>query len=669
MLALAALTCAWLQGTAQDPPQELAELVVTGRAEVLLEAADAAAQGLVEAAEIEARPWLRTGELLEVVPGVIVTQHSGTGKANQYFLRGFNLDHGTDFALSYDGMPVNLPSHGHGQGYADLNFVIPELVAAVEYRKGPYYPSAGDFASAGAAALRSFDALPYGFAKFGAGDDAFGRLVVADSPALGNGRLLYGFAAEHGDGPWQRPENAVKFNALLKYSAGDARDGWSLQPMLYSGAWDATDQVPQRAVDSGALSPLSTLDRSDGGESSRLALIGNWWRGGGDSMTRANAYLSYYRLDLFSNFTYFLHDPVRGDQFEQVDRRLVGGGGLSHELDGAWFGAETAHTVGLQARLDYVPVVGLYATRARQRLSTVREDRVRESSLGLYYENRTQWIDGLRSLAGLRADAYSFDVGNRTGGSSGGENDAILSPKLGLIAGPWADTEFYANAGLGFHSNDARGVTAAVAAADPLVRSAGGELGLRSAPLDGWNTTLSLWLLELDSELLFVGDAGTTAASRPSRRHGLEWANFYAVADWLTLDADVSLSRARFTDPDPAGDRVPGAIEAVVAAGATVEDPSGLFGSLRLRHFGPRALVEDDTVRSSASTLLNLRAGYHAARWSLYLDVLNLLNSAGHDIDYYYASRLPGEPAAGVEDVHFHPVEPRSFRVYLELRF
>lgn len=667
-------TVLWAQTAA---PQTLEPVVVTGRADDLVGIAGSASEGRVGQAQFQTRPLLRPGEVLEVVPGVVVTQHSGTGKANQYFLRGFNLDHGTDFSTRVDGVPVNLPTHGHGQGYMDLNFVIPELVDHVTFRKGPYYADVGDFSSAGTADFHLFNTLPDGLVKLGVGEDDFYRLVVAHAPQLGPGHLLYAFEGNYYNGPWERAEQFRKLNGILKYTLRSGPSRFSLGATAYYGRWNATDQIPLRAVAQGLISRLGTLDPSDGGRTGRYSLYANWSYKGDRSLTTANAYVFYYHLNLFSNFTFFLNDPDNGDQFEQVDRRVVVGSHAAQTWDTTWLGSAMDHTLGLQVRHDAIPAVGLHKTRQRARLSTVRDDTVHETSVGMYYQNQTQWLPMVRTVAGLRGDVFVFDVNSNVAINSGNRSAAIVSPKLGLVLGPWARTELYLNGGFGFHSNDARGTTIRIDPStgepaqrvDPLVRTKGAEVGVRTTWIPGLNSTLAFWYLTLDSELLFVGDAGITEPSRASQRYGVEWTNFYKITSWLTLDFDLSYSRARFIESDPAGHYVPGAVELVIATGATVELPNGLFGSLRARHFGPRPLIEDNSVRSDATTLVTLQAGYRYKNWLAQLDVLNLFNSKDHDIDYFYPSRLPGEPAAGVDDLHFHPVEPRTVRFSLAYKF
>ncbi len=676
MTWLAAVLAGGVVGTSGQEVTRLPAVVVEERSDSLVGIATTASQGTVGAAQLEQRPLLRPGEVLETVPGLIATQHSGGGKGNQFFVRGFNLDHGTDFATTVEGMPVNLPTHGHGQGYTDLNFLIPELVATVQFRKGPYFADKGDFASAGAADIRYVDALPGTLVQTEAGFYGYGRGLVAGSPAWGGGRLLYALEASHHDGPWTDPEDFQKFNGVLRFR----RDGWGVTLMGYRGEWEATDQVARRAVNSGVVGRFGTLDDTTGGDSQRYSLSADWRGDDGAGRTEATAFAYYYDLDLFSNFTYFLNDPVNGDQFEQKDSRWVTGFDVRHTREGEGGGFPMENTIGVQFRTDVIRN-GLFNTVAQRRLATVRRDDVLQMSGGVFAENKTQWAEKFRTVAGLRGDVYRFDVDSNLAANSGDRADGIVSPKGSCIFGPWSQTELYVSGGLAFHSNDGRGVNTRVdpvsgdpvARADPLVRTLGAEVGVRTLAVPQLQSTLALWWLDVDSELLFIGDAGNTEASRPSRRWGVEWANYYTPTKWLTVDADVSWSHARFRDSDPAGDYIPGSIETVLAAGVSVHDLEGAlagwFASLRLRLFGPRPLVEDDGVRSSTTILVNGELGYRLNQnWTVLIQGFNLLDREDSDIDYFYESQLAGE-AGPVADVHVHPVEPISARLVVVGRF
>ena len=650
---------------------------VTGHYDNAVGTSDAASQGVITNELIVNRPALRTGELLEFVPGLIVTQHSGDGKANQYFLRGFNLDHGTDFATYVDGMPVNMRTHGHGQGYSDLNFLIPELVQRIDYKKGPYFASEGDFSSAGAARIRLADKLPQGQASVSVGQHGYLRGVVADSAAAGQGTLLYGLEVNLNNGPWDVPERVRKVSGVLRYSQGTADNGFSVTAMAYHNSWNATDQVPLRAVASGQIGRFGSLAPSDGGDTSRTSLSYALRQRTQNRLFEFDAYLIRSQLELNSDFTYFLARPATGDQFQQSERRTVAGVNASESWNTELAGFSLRNKLGVQARVDRLSPVGLYSTVERVRQSTLREDRVREASIGVYGENTVQWLPWLRSVAGLRYDAYRFKVDSSVEGNSGAASDHVVSPKLSLILGPWRRTEFFVNYGKGFHSNDARGTTQtrlpdgeAAMPVTPLVPSKGMELGARTEWLPGLQSSLALWRLDLASELLFVGDVGETQASRASRRHGIEWNNHYIAAPWLRFDLDLAASRSRYTQNDAAGNFIPGSIDKVASFGVTVTDQGPWSGAFQLRYFGPRPLIEDNSVRSASTTLAYARLAYQLNRRTrIALDVFNLLNKRASDIDYYYASRLPGEAADGVNDRHFHPVEPRSARLSLSYAF
>jgi len=669
---------------AMGRPDQLPEVVVRGRAEDLLGAAVSASQGAVGEADLEDLPLLRRGELLEAVPGMVVTQHSGDGKANQYFLRGFNLDHGTDFAFSIDGVPVNLPSHAHGQGYSDLNFLIPELVASIDFKKGPFYPEVGDFSGSGAADIHLVSKLPEGIINLQGGEFGYARALVADSPRLGPGTLLYALEYNHYNGPWDLPEHSNRYNGVLRYHWDGTRDEYNLTGSAYwAPQWQSTDQVAQRAIGAGPgqISRFGSLDSTDGGSTGRVALSFDWTHRDDGGSTRLVVYGFYYRLNLFSNFTYFLDDPINGDQFEQVDRRFVSGADLRHTWDRAW-GGKVTNTVGVQARNDYIPDSGLNHTVDRRVLQAEIYDHIEEFNAGVFGNNQVQWTPWLKSELGARGDIFAVNVDSDTSVNSGDSAAWILSPKATLVFGPWKRTEFYLDAGFGFHSNDARGVTITVdpTTLDPqrraplLVRTKGAEVGARTSIVPGLVSTLSLWFLQSNSELTFSGDSGDTEANGPSRKYGVEWANFYKPTRWLTLSADLALSHARYLTDQVAVDNQPGryianSIPMVLSAAAVVETPLGIFGGVRLRYFSSQPIIEDDSERQPGSAIVNALVGYRWSRYEINAEALNLFDSKADDIAYYYTSRLPGEPAAGVNDFHVHPTEPFQVRGSLTVHY
>jgi hypothetical protein len=670
-LAVLFLSCCTQPGFAQQQERP-DEIRIIGHYENAVGTSDAASQGYITPQLIEARPMQRPGEVLEYVPGVIITQHSGDGKANQYFLRGFNLDHGTDFLTTIDHMPVNMPTHAHGQGYSDLNFLIPELVSRVAYKKGPYFAEEGDFSSAGAADIDYYTKMPEGIASLGFGSNGYRRAMAANSFESGPGHLLYGFELFHNDGPWVNPEDYRKLNGVLRFSQGTNADGYTVSLMGYHGKWNATDQIPQRAVDDGTISRFDAIDPTDGGRTSRYSLsLDRHKTLANGGVFHMDVYAIKYRLNLFSNFTFFLDHPFPvGDQFEQADDRTIVGVTPSWVFTGKWDERQMINKVGLDARRDNIDVA-LYNTTARDRFKTVRSDKVAQTGVGLYYENTLQWTDTFRSIAGVREDFYNARVDSDRAENSGTTSAHITSPKLNFIFGPFDRTEYFLNYGQGFHSNDARGTTMPVDPAPALVKTRGEEIGVRTEMVPHLQSSLSLWRLTLDSELVFKGDAGTTEASRPSLRRGIEWSNRYIPHNWLLVDFDVSVSRAQFTGSDPAGagTYIPGAIDRVASLGVTVKDLGPWSGTVHARYFGPRPLNGDNSQRSQSSVIFSARASYKVdAKTSVNFDVFNLFNRKSNDIEYYYLSqRCP--TCAPEKDIHFHPAEPRTARLALVMHY
>lgn len=671
----------------------------------------------VSGEDVNARPFSRPAEALEVVPGLIITQHSGDGKANQYFLRGFNLDHGTDLAISVDDMPVNMRTHAHGQGYADLNFLIPELIASVNIRKGPYFADEGDFSSVGSVHVSLLDSVSRTMASIAAGSFGYRRVLGITSTKLGEGTLLVAGEANTYNGPWNNPDSLRKLNGVMRYSQGTVDDGFTLTGMAYANKWNSTDQIPSRAIASGEIGLYGAFDPSDGGNSNRFSLSGRWARTDDTGSSKANFYVIKSSLNLWSNFTYFLSDPVNGDQFHQHDDRILGGINASHTFKSQLAGLPMETEIGLQSRYDDIRL-DLNNSVQRQFLSPIRSDAVQEGSVGVFVENTLRWTDWLRTNVGWRGDFYETSVNSFfTPANSGNPNASIGSPKFGVVLGPFAKTEFFVNAGEGFHSNDARGVTitesptdgAALQSSPFLVKTRGAEVGLRTKIIPKLDSSVSLFLLDSASEILFSGDAGDTTASRPSRRYGVEWTNDYHPLSWLSLEGDIAVTHARFRGDDPQqaalytslagfpaaqignapGNYIPGAPNMIASAGIRLGEKTGWFSALRYRYFGPRPLTEDNAFVSPATGLLNGQLGYRFENgWRVRLDAFNLLNSHSDQITYAYGSLLksdslfamcfpaagaPSAPSAvcqtGVMDRVLHPVEPLAVRVTVAGQF
>jgi hypothetical protein len=677
-LALAVATQAQEANT--DPKTEtLEEIIIEGKAEDLLGKTDAASKGHATQADFLARPLVRRGEIIETIPGMIATQHAGGGKANQYFLRGFNLDHGTDFAMSLEGMPLNMRTHAHGQGYTDLNPLIPEMIESLDYAKGTYTAADGDLSTAGSANFLLWDVVPRNLVKVEFGEYNYYRALVAGTLDLPSNLeqgvqqgLTYALENNYYDGPWTQPEESSRWNGLLRWFKNDDDTQLSVTFMGYQGSWTSTDQIPSRLVSDGTLGRYDTLDPTAGGESERYSLNVALEQRNDDGVTRANLYAIHYILDLYSNFTYQL-DPglPTGDQFQQAEQRWVFGGNVARIWEKRDFmGVESDITLGLQTRTDSIDGIGLWQTQKRQRHATIRQDDILESSMGLYAEVVTRWTPWFKTVLGLRGDLYYFEPQESTTTGQATETAGIISPKFSAIFGPWKKNELYLNFGTGFHSNDARGVMSGINPADALVRTMGSEIGLRNQTVKNMTTTLALFWLQSDSELVYVGDAGTNEPGLASERYGIELASYWRPTKWFSTDAELALTYARFIDAPSHANHIPNSIPIMCSGGFNLGAQgknSGWFAGARLRMFANSPLEETDTHRGRDSIQVNATVGYRMKNWEVAVDCLNLLNRDDNDISYYYESQAPGRSAAN--DTHIHSVEPRMFRCRVTYQF
>ena len=648
-----------------DAGSEVQEAIyVYGRGEQRIGLAGAASEGGVAGADIEVRPLLRPGELLEATPGLIATQHSGGGKANQFFLRGFNLDHGTDFSVTFDGVPLNFRTHGHGQGYLDINGLIPETVRRVDYRKGPYRADVGDFSFVGSSTITTHDRLEP-FAKVELGEYDYLRYVAGGSLPVAGGDLLLVGQLKYNDGPWALPEDFDGAMGYAKYSHALGDGTLQTSFSYYDATWAPTEQLPERAVGTLVEDRYGTLDPTLRGSTERwiatIAYQSDDWR--------VSAYLQEYDWSLLSNFTFFLEDPINGDQLRQYDERRIYGGRAERTFQ---LNDALSLRFGAEARVDDISEVGLDETVAGVKEFTVGAFDVEESSLGLYGEAIWQPIERLMVIGGLRGDFYRFHTRALEGESSwsGTVKDDIFAPKIGVNYELAESIALYGNYGQGFHSNDARGVTNPDDPAPGLVKGEMEEVGARFER-GGAILTAVYWWSQIDSELIYVGDSGAVEPSDPAKRHGYELTAFYKPNSWLAFDGVLTGSTARYEGLPSGENYVPGALESSGELGVSAIFPE-FNAAARLRYLGPHALIEDNSVRGGETLLVNLRAAYTPGwleGWELYGELLNVFDSKGDDIDYYYATRLPGEPLEGVLGSNSRIVEPRQLRVGVKAAF
>jgi outer membrane receptor protein involved in Fe transport len=661
-----AADCATAQPTEVLASTALETVVISGRAERRIGSAETASEGAVSGIDLAVRPLLRPAELLEAVPGMIAVQHSGGGKANQYFLRGFNLDHGTDFSLLLDDVPMNFRTHGHGQGYLDVNGLIPETVRRIDYRKGPYRADVGDFSLVGMASASTADSFERPFGSLQAGRYGYRRVVAGGSWSVDDTDWLLAVEGKRYDGPWQLPERlrhgSIYAKATRETELGTLRASLS----IYEATWRPTEQIPERAIGTLIDSVFGSIDPDLSGRTQRsifaLRLDAEAWR--------LSAYVQRYDWHLSSNFTFFLDDPVSGDELEQVDQRWTYGGRAERSfkpLPGLKL------VLGIEGRYDQIGKVGLYKSLGGTATAPRAVFAVDETSAAAYAEATWAATERLDLFGGLRADRYRFrsrplEGPDAWGGTVG---DRLVSPKIGAafrISDHWA---LYANWGRGFHSNDSRGVTAPTDPAPGLVPGTGRELGLRFEQ-GKLGATLTRWWIDVGSDLIFVGDSGAVEPAGASRRHGYEVSAFWRPQKWLAVDLAWTASTARFANA-PGAEHVPGALDNAGELGvAAVFDEWN--AAVRLRHVGPHALTEDNSVRSDGTTLVNLRAAwtpkaFAKGRFELFAELLNLFDSRKKDVDYFYTSRLPGEPLDGVTGLHSRVVEPRSLRAGVKVSF
>ncbi len=739
------------------PLREIGRVRAAGRNANLVGKAISASTGTIGQEQIATRPLLRPGEILEDIPGLVISQHSGGGKANQYYLRGFQLDHGTNLEAVLSGVPVNLGTHAHGQGYSDINYLIPEIVASVEFKKGTYFADQGDFAVAGGYDLEFRNTIAP-LAEFTVGDFGYDRFLTAESRPLGAANLLYALEIAHDNGSYVKPDEYHRINGILRYSKTEGADDFALTGIAYDGAFNSTDQIPQRAVDHGLIGRFGYEDPTDGGNTYRYAISSQFTHADPNGATKFNAYGVKSLLDLFSNFTYYQFDandyynvtqnPVTcnpayvsctpnpgtataprtnryqsycpanntapagaaqhsvpltpftfscGDQREQVDKRVYYGFDASR----SFVTPGTGTTIGAGLRNDNAPVVGLFLTNARQQYAngTLSDDHAAITGEYAYIESRLRIGSKLQFTPGLRLDRYDYNVAAFDPANSGSASEAVLNPKFALAYATSSHEEFYADYGTSFHSNDARGVIgnndpqthapfdptgAPVQFNSPLTRAVGYELGYRySSPKI--TSTVSAFRLFVANELIFDGDHGTTSVGGPDVRQGIELANFYTPAKYLTFDADLATTTARFlTDPLNQGTGVPESLAAVISAGATLDQPR-FAASFRMRYFGPRVLDTQGDAVSPPSMLFNtqITAKLNHNR-SIACDVFNILGAPAADVTYYYASWLPSDAAnpalardpainpalggSGVNDFHFHPSQARTVRLTYSTR-
>jgi outer membrane cobalamin receptor len=680
-------------GAADSSADTVTEVTVTASRLNLLGTATTASQGSVTQQELELRPAYRVGQLLESVPGLVVTVHSGEGKANQYLARGFNLDHGTDIANFVDDMPVNRPTNTHGQGYSDLNFIVPELADGLDYTKGPYYASVGDFGSVASTHMKLVNDLPDQVSLAAGTLGVYNVFAGGTDHLTDNDRLVGGAYYGHVDGPFTHPDDFEKIAAVLRYSHGSDADGYSATAMYFHGQGNMTTDQPLRAVQEGLIGRYGTLDPSDGSFSERHSLSVHYATGADTWKFRSSAYYIESRMILWNDFTHYLNDPINADQEQQTETRTATGGQVAAVLNQTFGAIENDSEFGMQLRDDSAYVNRLH-TRYRQPLDycslvqvsgpalqvaaaggVCNADQVHLLDLGPYVDVTTHWLQWLRTVLGVREEYYRASDHSMTTGFQGITDETLLQPKGSIILGPFAKTEFYFSAGRGFHSDDVRGVFGTVplegvpgaAGSTPLLAPTQGmEFGIRSDLVPDLSTQFAVFQQDFNSELAYDADAGQDAASAPSRRRGVELSGEYRLRSWIEFNTDLAWSRARYRGDLNAfaldGPWIANAPTFIGSFGVLLNNLGPWFGGLQWRKLGPYPINDGDRLpEDSGYSEFNLDVGYKlSAGVKLQLSLYNLFNTHANSSAYYYTSRLPNEAAEGVDGIQVHPLEPLS---------
>ncbi|MGZ3258290.1 MAG: TonB-dependent receptor [Croceibacterium sp.] len=679
--------------------------MVTASRANLLGTATTASQGHITEQEISLRPIVRPGQLFESIPGLVVTIHSGEGKANQYLIRGFNLDHGTDFANFVDDMPVNRPTNTHGQGYSDLSFLMPQIVSGIDYTKGPYYAAIGDFGSVASSHAQLAKAIPNQISVT-AGTDRYQDLFMGGTVHIADDKRLLG-AVElgHYDGPWKPRQDFRKVNAALRYSEGGAVDGWTLTGMYYQSSGGLLTDQPLRAVTTGLIDRFGTLDPTDRSKSQRYSLSGHLDKQvGSNGKLAVSLYGIHSTMTLWNNFTHYLDDPVNGDQEAQNERRDTLGGNASLTVHSNFGAISSDTTIGFLGRYD-----GVFVNRQHTKNRTTvlnyctleqpdgsvttypaantfcNADHVRLLDVAGYVQNTTNWTDWLRTIVGLREEYYHATDHSDVTGTGGRGDQWLFQPKANLVLGPFAKTELYLSWGRGFHSDDVRGVFGTIPtqgiplAGGPtplLAATTAEEIGLRTDIIPRVHIQLALFQQDFDSELTYNADTGQDSAGAPSRRKGIELSADYHPFRWLELNTDLNFSKPRYRTDNLAayglnGPYIADAPFFIYSAGVLVNNLGRWSGGLQWRRLGTHPLSDGDKYpQDKGYSEFNLDIAYESpGGWKLGATIINILDSHDNAADYYYTTRLPGEPTAGVLDFQTHPLEPRAARFSLAKTF
>ncbi|ARV12036.1 TonB-dependent receptor [Gilvibacter sp. SZ-19] len=623
--------------------------------------------------DLKLNPVLSSQQLLQRVPGLFIGQHAGGGKAEQIFLRGFDIDHGTDINLSVDGLPVNKVSHAHGQGYSDLHFVIPETLATIDFGKGPYQAAQGDFTTAGYVAFKTKDQLEQNSLSVSYGDFASFRTVGMFKLLDGPKTKAYAAGSFNAfDGPFISPQNFNRVNLFTKFSTQLAQDEkLEFSASHFASKWTASGQIPWRAVRSGQIDRFGAIDDTEGGNTSRSNLVVNHFkRLNNGSKINSTLYYSRYDFELFSNFTFFLENPVDGDQIRQFENRELMG--FQTTLDHKFNLGDKTIKYQFGAGLRYDNVDDLELARTKNRKETLEQLAFGDvdQTHGFLFAAANLKLGKWRLNPGLRLDGFQFDYTDRLASnfSNPTASSLRLSPKFNLFYEPSSTVQLYLKNGLGFHSNDTRVSVTPGAVDSSLPKAFGADLGLNFKPNDKLFVNFALWSLYLEQEFVYVGDEAIVEPSGETRRLGFDLGLRYQPTPWLYLQQDLNYAYARSLEAAAGEDYIPLAPSWTAMGSATVDLAHGISAGLRYRFIDDRPANEDNSIVAAGYFITDANIGYSLGNWRFGISVENIFDTEWEETQFATNSRLQNE-AVAVEEIHFTPGTPRFIRGQITYRF
>ena len=617
---------------------------------------------VVSAIDLKTSPVKSSQELLQKVPGLLIGQHAGGGKAEQLFLRGFDIDHGTDITISVDGMPVNMVSHAHGQGYADLHFLIPETLETLDFGKGPYYANKGNFNTAAYVDFYTKESLDRSMLRYEIGDFGWNRALGMFNFIDSDTEKAY-VATEFTqfDGPFETPQNFSRVNLFGKYTTWlkDASK-FSISASHFTSVWDASGQIPQRAVDNGSITRFGAIDATEGGQTSRTNINASSLKIIDDNtFIKSNVFYSNYNFELFSNFTFFLEDPVNGDQIKQKEQRNIFG--LNSEITKkfTFSSSEALLKSGVGIRADFADDVELSHTlNRRTTLNTIQLGDVKESN-SFAYASLDYAIGKWTIIPGVRVDHFKFNYVDKLQESyaNKAETKTLVSPKLNFLYQQHEDLQFFLKSGIGFHSNDTR-VVIQQSAQEILPAAYGVDLGTIWRPFSKLLLNATGWYLYLEQEFVYVGDAGIVEPSGETKRFGVDLGARWQINHWLFLNTDATITNARSIAETDGQDYIPLAPDFTLAGGISILNLGRFNGGFKFRYLDDRPANEDNSIVAKGYFVADLNANYQMSKsLNLGLSVENLFNVEWNETQFATTSRLQSENAS-VEEIHFTPGTP-----------